>query len=47
MGYYITFKNCGKTERTPVMPDIEKNAQKNVTLLKVQGATVIKVHKVV
>lgn len=46
MEYYITYKNQGKPERTPVMPDMELNAQKNVALLKLQGATSIKVHKV-
>jgi hypothetical protein len=43
--YYITYHNQGRPERTPVMPDAESNAQKNVELLKLQGATSIKVHK--
>uniref|UniRef100_A0A6M3LJ63 Uncharacterized protein n=1 Tax=viral metagenome TaxID=1070528 RepID=A0A6M3LJ63_9ZZZZ len=45
MEYYITFHNQDKPERTPVMPDMEKNAQHNVELLKIQGATSIRVHK--
>jgi len=44
--YYITYRNCGKPERTPVMPDKEENAQHNVKLLKVQGATSIRVCEV-
>ena len=46
MKYYITYRNCGKPERTPIMPDAESNAQKNVKLLEIQGATSIRVHKV-
>lgn len=45
MDYYITFRNQGKPERTPSMPDYEKNGEHNVKLLKVQGATSIRVHK--
>lgn len=45
MDYYITYRNQGRPERTPVMPDAELNAQKNVALLKIQGATLIKVHE--
>lgn len=45
MDYYITFRNHGKPERTPVMPDANKNAQHNVELLKIQGAAAIKIHK--
>jgi len=47
MNYYITFRNQGKPESTPVMPDAESNAQKNISLLKLQGVTSIKLHKVV
>ena len=39
--YYITYRNCGKPERTPVLTG---SATKNVQLLKVQGATAIRVH---
>lgn len=46
MEYYITYRNQGKPERTPVMPDMELNAKHNVELLKIQGATTIKVHQV-
>ncbi len=46
MDYYITYRNLGKPESTPVMPDIDKNAQRNVALLKLQGATSVRVHKV-
>ena len=45
MDYYITYRNCGKPESTPVMPDAENNAQHNVELLKLQGATSIRIHK--
>ncbi len=45
MEYYITYRNMGKPEHTPIMPDAEKNAQRNVELLKLQGATNVKVHK--
>ncbi len=45
MEYYISYRNQGKPERTPVMPDMESNADKNVKLLKAQGATSIRVHK--
>jgi hypothetical protein len=45
--YYITFRNCGKPERTPLMPDTLDcaNSNHNVELLRVQGATDIRVHK--
>jgi hypothetical protein len=46
MDYYITYRNQGKSERTPIMPDAEANALKNISLLKIQGATCIKVHKI-
>ena len=45
MDYYITYRNQGKSERTPLMPDADKNAQHNAELLKIQGATAIKIHK--
>lgn len=45
MDYYITYLNMGKPERTPVMPDMEKNASKNASLLKIQGAKSIRVMK--
>ena len=46
MKYYITYRNQGKPERTPVMPDTEDcaNSKHNVELLKIQGATSIRVH---
>lgn len=44
--YYITYRNEGRLERSPVMPDAELNAEKNKTLLKLQGATSIKIHLV-
>jgi hypothetical protein len=44
--YYITFRNYGKPEQTPIMPDAEKNAQRNVKLLKAQGATAVRIHLV-
>lgn len=48
MEYYITYKNCGKLERTPIMPDTleHDNSNHNVKLLKLQGATSIRVHRV-
>ena len=46
MDYYITFRNQGKPERTPVLPDAENNSRHNINLLKSQGATAIRLHKV-
>jgi hypothetical protein len=45
--YYITFRNQGKPERTPVMPDTTNhdNSKHNVELLKAQGAKTIRVHR--
>ena len=42
--YYITYRNEGRPERTPILGDTQEHAQKNVNLLKVQGATSIRVH---
>lgn len=44
IAYYITYRNCGKPERTPVLGDSQEHANKNVTLLKIQGATSIRIH---
>ena len=45
--YYITYRNCGKPERTPVMPDTptNTNSKHNVKLLKLQGATAVRIHR--
>ena len=40
----ITYKNQGKSERTPIMFERKASSKKNVNLLKVQGATSIRVH---
>jgi hypothetical protein len=42
--YYITYRNQGKPERMPIMPDTGTEAKHNVELLKIQGATSIRVH---
>jgi hypothetical protein len=46
--YYITYRNCGKPEQTPLMPDTPKhdNSKHNIKLLKLQGATAICVHHI-
>ena len=42
--FYITYRNCGKPERTPILGDTPEGARHNVELLKIQGATAIKIH---
>ena len=46
MKYYITYRNMRKPERTPVyLMETEEHIAKNVKLLKIQGATSIRVHR--
>jgi hypothetical protein len=45
MEYYITYRNLNKPERTPIMGGDEQDIKHNVELLKIQGATSIRVHK--
>jgi len=40
---YITYRNCNKPEKTPVFYCL-KCLEHNVTLLKAQGATSIRIH---
>ena len=42
--YYITYKNQGTSERTPTMFERKASSKKNVELLKIQGATSIRIH---
>ena len=44
--YYITYRNEGRPERTPIMGGTEQDIEHNVELLKIQGATSIRIHKV-
>lgn len=45
MDYCITYRNYGKPEQTPKMKVVEAHIQHNVKLLKIQGATSVRVHR--
>ena len=42
--FYITYRNLGRPEKTPILGDTEEWARHNVELLTVQGTTSIRVH---
>lgn len=42
--FYITYRNLGKPEKTPILGNTEEWVKHNVELLKIQGATTIRVH---
>ena len=44
MRYYITYKNLNHSEKTPIIEGDKNHAERNRKLLKVQGATFIKIH---
>lgn len=43
--YYVSYRNQGKSERTPVF-DTKERAEEAKRMLKFQGATAIRLHKV-
>ena len=43
--YYLTYRNQGKTERTPAKYDNETDAYACAGFLKFQGATAVRVHQ--
>ncbi len=43
--FYITYRNLGKPERTPILGNTEEWIKHSVELLKIQGATAIRVHR--
>lgn len=42
--FYISYRNQGKPERTPILGNTQELAQKNIKLLKMQGATSVRIH---
>ncbi len=42
--FYITYRNLGKPERTPILGNTKARVKHNIELLKIQGATAIRVH---